>query len=163
MFSFVVFTVLLGSSFQQCSIFSFHVQRHPFLLAGTFQLQLLSWNNSQHTVDSLCSLSMNHIVTLLPAVLLLLHQVAIGTDCVENTTSQLLCCCILRSCCLATDMIAELFPNNGCISAGFTIFVLSKYAMKYYCIYSSKVSAYWKYCGVSVESQNCEASRDSCC
>jgi hypothetical protein len=39
----MVFIVLLGSGFQQCSILSFHVQRPLSLLAGTFQVQLLSW------------------------------------------------------------------------------------------------------------------------
>jgi hypothetical protein len=39
----MVFTVLLVSSFQQCIILSFHVQWFLFSLAGTFQLQLISY------------------------------------------------------------------------------------------------------------------------
>jgi hypothetical protein len=34
---------------------------------------------------------------------------------VENTASQLLHCCMLRICCLATGMFVEPFPSNGCL------------------------------------------------
>jgi hypothetical protein len=37
------------------------------------------------------------------------------TDCVENTASQLLHCCILRICCLAEGVFAEPFSRNGCL------------------------------------------------
>jgi hypothetical protein len=37
------------------------------------------------------------------------------TDRVENTASQLLHCCLLRICCLATGVFAEPFPSNGCL------------------------------------------------
>jgi hypothetical protein len=37
------------------------------------------------------------------------------TDRAENTTSQLLQCCVLRICCLATGVFAEPFPSNGCL------------------------------------------------
>jgi hypothetical protein len=47
----MVFTVLLGSSFQQYSILSFHVQWHLSSLAGTFQLQLPSQSNWLPTAE----------------------------------------------------------------------------------------------------------------
>jgi hypothetical protein len=53
--------------------------------------------------------------TYLPTVLLLLHHIAIGMDHAENTTSQLLHCCLLQSCSLATGMFTEPFPSNGCL------------------------------------------------
>jgi hypothetical protein len=36
-----------------------------------------------------------------------------STDRVDNTTSQLLHCCVLRNCRLATCVSAEPFPSNG--------------------------------------------------
>jgi hypothetical protein len=42
MFSVTVFTALLGSGFQQCSVLGFHIQRLLSSLAGTFQPQLQS-------------------------------------------------------------------------------------------------------------------------
>jgi hypothetical protein len=44
-FSITVFITLLGSSFQGCNILGIHVQWFLPSLAGTFQLQLLSWTN----------------------------------------------------------------------------------------------------------------------
>jgi hypothetical protein len=53
--------------------------------------------------------------TPLTTARLLLPHIAINTDCVENTASQLLHCCMFFSCCLATDKFAELFPSNICL------------------------------------------------
>jgi hypothetical protein len=50
--------------------------------------------------------------TPLLTFLLLLHHVVIGADRVENIDSQLLRCCVLRSCYLATGLLAESSPNN---------------------------------------------------
>jgi hypothetical protein len=52
------------------------------------------WTNSQHTTNSLCGL---------------------GMDRRENTAFQLLHCCMLQNCCLATGMFAEPFPSNNCL------------------------------------------------
>jgi hypothetical protein len=38
------------------------------------------------------------------------------TDQIENTTFQLLHCCVLQICCPVTDVFAESFPSNGCFS-----------------------------------------------
>jgi hypothetical protein len=48
-------------------------------------------------------------------VFLLSHYVVISMDCIQNTDSQLLHCCMLWSCCLATSMFAELFCRNDCL------------------------------------------------
>jgi hypothetical protein len=37
------------------------------------------------------------------------------TDNIENTTSQLLHCFLLRICCLATGVFAQPFPSNSCL------------------------------------------------
>jgi hypothetical protein len=50
-FSVAVFTVLLGSKFQWCSVLNFRVQRLLSCLAGTFLLQLPSWTNWLPTAE----------------------------------------------------------------------------------------------------------------
>jgi hypothetical protein len=47
----MVFTALLGSGFQRCSVLGFRVQRLLSSLAGTFQLQLPSWTNWLPTAE----------------------------------------------------------------------------------------------------------------
>jgi hypothetical protein len=72
----------------------------------------LSANSSWSALYSLCT---GPTKKTLPTVLLSLHDVAIGTDRVENTVSQLPHCCFLRSCCVGRGMFAEPFPSSGCL------------------------------------------------
>jgi hypothetical protein len=66
------------------------------------------------TIDSLCSLSTGRIENTSPTSSIV-ALCSYRMDCVENTASKLLHCCMLRICCLAMDMFAEPLPSNGCV------------------------------------------------
>jgi hypothetical protein len=72
------------------------------LLAGTLHLHLPSWTNSQRTIYSLCSLGTDCIENTSPSSSSIVASLSYCTDCRENTTFQLLHCCMLQICCLAT-------------------------------------------------------------
>jgi hypothetical protein len=76
--------------------------------------------------------------TSLITVLLMLHVVAIGTDCVGNTAFQLLYCC-LRVCFGLHVPASEPLPSDGRVyraaSAAFTVLALTKNSTIYIYIY----------------------------
>jgi hypothetical protein len=98
-------------------------------------------NNSQRTIDSLCSLGTDTIENNSPKTSPIVASRSYRLDRVENTASQLLHCCILRICCLATGVLAEPFPSNGCLCG------LYSSCLEQVCDSIIGVAAVCKYCG----------------
>jgi hypothetical protein len=76
------------------------------------RLTAVSRLSRNRSCSSLYSLGMDRIENTSPNSSIVASR-SCHTDRIKNTTSHLLCCCMLRICCLATGVFTEPFPSNG--------------------------------------------------
>jgi hypothetical protein len=127
--------LLPGNGFQCCNFLSFsiHVLTGQQLSQNSFiaptdeppgwqpchtnplLVSLPSQDSCNYSCSSLHTLIMDCIESTSPKSSSIVASRSYRTDCMENTASQLLHCCVLWICCLAMGVFAELCPSNGCL------------------------------------------------
>jgi hypothetical protein len=81
----------------------------PTLLTAVSRL------SHKRSCSSLCSLGTDSIENSPSNSYSIVASLRYRTDRIENTAFHLLRCCVLQVCCLATGVLAEPFPSNGCL------------------------------------------------
>jgi hypothetical protein len=90
-------------------------------------LTAISRLSRNRSCSSLYSISTGHRGNTSPKRYSIVASCSYHADCIENTTFQLLHCCLLQICCLETDCLQS-HSLGTAVSAGFTVLAFSKYA-----------------------------------